>query len=103
MSVTLIMTWNIKDGLEEEYFEFVIRDWVPKTAKLGLRTVAAWYTDYSKDETVPDIRAEALAESKADMRRILISDEWQVIQDELMAYVENYHHKVVETTGEFKL
>ena len=64
MSVTLIMTWDIKQNLEKEYFEFVLREWVPETSRLGLQPVAAWLTDWRIDETVPQIRAEATAEDE---------------------------------------
>lgn len=103
MSVTLIMTWDIKDDVQEDYFEFVIREWVPATTQLGLQTVAAWYTQYRIDESIPNIRAEAIAEDETAIRRILKSTEWQDIQADLMDYVENYNHKIVETTGEFRL
>ena len=103
MSLTLIMTWDIKENKEQDYMEFVLREWVPATNRLGLNTVAAWFTQYRKDETIPMIRAEALVEDKETIRTILQSPEWQHIHEELLEYVENYKHKVVETTGEFKL
>lgn len=103
MSVTLIMTWDIRDDMEREYFEFVVSEWVPATSRLGLQPVAAWYTQYRVDESIPLIRAEAIAESAQKLRDILDSPDWLTIQEELADYVENYSHKVVETTGEFKL
>ena len=103
MSVTLIMTWDIKDEMEQEYFEFVVREWVPATSRLGLQTVAAWLTAWRIDDTVPLIRAEAVADDEDSIRDILKSPEWHTIQSQLMEYVENYSHKVVETTGDFKL
>lgn len=103
MSVTLIMTWDLKDGLEQEYFEFVVQQWVPATNQMGLQTVAAWYTQYRADSNVPLIRAEAVAEDVAAIRGILESQEWKTIHEQLLGYVENYQQKIVETTGEFKL
>jgi len=29
MAVKLLMTWDILPGREQEYFEFVVRDWIP--------------------------------------------------------------------------
>ncbi len=103
MSVTLIMTWDIKDEMEQEYFEFVVREWVPATTRLGLHTVAAWLTAWRIDDSVPLIRAEAVADDEDSMRNILKSTEWYTIQSQLMEYVENYSHKIVETTGDFRL
>jgi hypothetical protein len=103
MSLTLIMTWDIKDNKEQEYMEFVLREWVPATNRLGLKTVAAWYTQYRKDESIPLVRAEALVDDRAAMRKILSSSEWDHIFEQLLEYVDNYKHKIVETTGEFRI
>lgn len=103
MSVTLIMTWDIKEDMEQEYFQFVVREWVPATSRLGLQPVAAWYTQWRIDETVPMIRAEATAEDTEAIHDILKNPDWHSIQAQLMDYVENYSHKVVETTGEFRM
>jgi hypothetical protein len=103
MSVTLIMTWDIKEGLDQEYFEFVVREWVPATNRLGLQMVAAWYTVYSIDESTPRIRAEGISETEEKMREILASEEWKSIYHQLLQYVENYSQKVVFTTGDFQI
>ncbi|GAB5491813.1 MAG: hypothetical protein Phog2KO_20280 [Phototrophicaceae bacterium] len=103
MSVTLIMTWDIKEDMEQEYFQFVVREWVPATSRLGLQPVAAWYTQWRIDETVPMIRAEAIADDADTIHDILKDPDWHSIQAQLMEYVENYSHKVVETTGEFRM
>lgn len=103
MSLTLIMTWDIKEDMEQDYMEFVLSEWVPTTNRMGLKTVAAWYTQYRKDDSVPMIRAEALADDVAAIRAILDSSEWENIHEQLLGYVENYKQKVVETTGEFRM
>lgn len=103
MSITLIMTWDLKQGMEQEYFEFVVQQWVPATSQLGLHTVAAWYTQYRANASVPLIRAEAVAEDVAAIKTILESHEWKAIHTQLLGFVENYQQKIVETTGEFKI
>lgn len=103
MSLTLIMTWNIKENREQDYMEFVLREWVPATNRLGLKTVAAWYTQYRKDDSIPMIRAEALVDDVLAIRNILNSSEWENIHTLLLEYVDNYQHKVVETNGEFRI
>lgn len=103
MSMKLIMNWDIKPGKDQDYFEFVVREWVPATSRLGLKTIGAWYTVYSRDNKQPKIMAEALAEDLGAMREILVSTEWTTIQERLMEYVENYTQKVVPTTGDFQV
>lgn len=102
MSVKLIMNWDIKSGLDQEYFEFVVREWVPTTTRMGLQTVGAWYTVYSRTEA-PQIMAEVIADDLDTMRRILASADWADLHRKLMNYVQNYSQKVVRTSGGFQL
>lgn len=102
-SVKLIMQWNIQDGKDQEYFEFVVREWVPIVSRLGLRTVGAWFSVYTSDETQPRIMAEALADNLEIMRSILAHQDWHGIHARLLEYVEDYSQKVVYTTGDFQL
>jgi len=101
MSVTLLMTWDLRPGMEQEYFQFVVSDWVPETNRIGLQVASAWYTYYRAHDDVPMIRVEGLAPNEDRMREILISPEWQELQERLMGFVTNYKQKVVETTGSF--
>jgi tripartite-type tricarboxylate transporter receptor subunit TctC len=103
MSYTLIMNWDIKPNKDQEYFTFVVQEWVPATSRLGLKMVAAWYTVYSRAGDVSKIRAEGIAETKDEMRQILNSPEWHEIQERLGEYVENYSQKIVETSGGFQI
>lgn len=102
MSVKLIMTWDIKPGMDQDYFEFVVREWVPMTNRLGLQTIGAWYTVYSRDNA-PQIMSEAIAEELDEMRRIIDSPEWRELHAKLMEYVQNYDQKIVRTSGGFQM
>ena len=103
MSIKLLMHWDIKPGRDQEYFEFVVREWVPGINKLGIQPIAAWYTVYSRDEDAQQIMAEAIADDMATMKEALESPEWQELHDRLLEYVENYRHKMVRVTGGFQL
>ena len=100
-SVKLLMRWDIKPEREQDYFEFVIRDWVPGITRLGLEPTGAWYTAYSHAKQ-PQIMAEGLAEDIGTMRLILKSKEWLRLHERLLEYVNNYEHKVVRVTGDFQ-
>ncbi|RMG85270.1 MAG: hypothetical protein D6712_09795 [Chloroflexi bacterium] len=103
MSVKLLMEWDIKPGRDQEYFEFVVREWVPGINRLGVQPIAAWYTIYSRDSNTRQILAEAVADDLETMKRVLQSTEWATLHDKLLDYVENYTHKVVPVTGGFQL
>jgi hypothetical protein len=101
MSLTVIMTWDIRPGMEQDYFQFVVSDWIPATRRIGLQVTAAWYAHYRDDDSTPMIRVEAVANTADEMRQVLSSDDWQDILARLDKYVTDYQQKVVETTGEF--
>jgi hypothetical protein len=103
MSVKLIMYWDIQAGRDQEYFEFVVREWVPETTRLGLKTVGAWYSVYVREENETRIMVESLTDDLPSMRTILRGDDWRDIQDRLLKYVENYRQKVVYTSGDFQM
>lgn len=102
MSIKLLMKWDIKPGKDQDYFEFVVREWVPGINKLGIDNIAAWYTVYSRDNT-PQILAEAITDDDRTMRQVLQSQEWGDLQERLKEYVNNYRQKVVRVTGGFQL
>jgi hypothetical protein len=103
MSVKLLMNWDIKPEREQDYFEFVVREWVPGTQRLGLQTTGAWYTVYSRTKDAPQIMTEGIAPDLDAMRSILASEDWIALQDRLREYVHNYRQKIVHVTGGFQL
>jgi hypothetical protein len=101
-NVKLLMQWDIKSEREQDYFEFVVREWVPGITRLGIEPTGAWYTAYSHTKR-SQIMTEGLAEDLDTMRKILKSSEWIELHERLMEYVNNYQHKVVRVTGGFQL
>jgi hypothetical protein len=101
--VMLIMNWDVKEGKDSDYFEFIVREWATQTNRMGLRMIGLWLSIYSKEDDEPRIRAEALTDDVDTMRRILRSPEWSQMQDRLMDYVDNYTQKVVYTDGDWQL
>jgi hypothetical protein len=103
MTVKLLMNWDIKPGRDQEYFEFVVREWVPGIQRLGLKPTGAWYTVYSRDRDLPQIMTEGIADDLDSMRDIIDSDEWQQLYDKLSEYVSNYQQKIVRASGGFQV
>lgn len=101
-NVKLLMRWDIKADREQDYFEFVVREWVPGITRLGMEPTGAWYTAYSSRKQ-PQILTEGLVEDLPKMQRILASKEWNLLHSRLLDYVDNYSQKVVRVTGDFQL
>jgi len=103
VSVKLLMNWDIKPGRDQEYFEFVVREWVPGIQKLGLQPTGAWYTVYSRSKEQSQMLTEGIAKDIDTMRVILGSEDWSSLQVKLQEYVHNYRQKIVHVTGGFQL
>ena len=101
-NVKLIMNWDIQPEKDQEYFEFVVREWVPGITRLGIETTGAWLTVYSHDDDAPRIMAEGVTENLREAQRILNSEQWLTLHDRLMDYVENYSQNVVRVKDEFQ-
>ncbi len=100
-NVKLLMRWDIKPEREQEYFEFVVREWVPGITRMGMEPTGAWYTAYSQNKQ-SQILTEGLVDDLDAMRGILRSSDWKRLHERLMDFVSNYEQKVVRVTGDFQ-
>ncbi len=100
MAVKLIMSWDILPGREQEYFEFVVREWVPGIQRLGLEPTDAWFTMYGNH---PQIIAGAQIEDKQDLNSLLDSTEWIALTERLLNFVTDFTYKVVPSRKGFQM
>lgn len=99
MAIKLIMTWNIAPEHEQEYFEFVVREFIPGVQRLGFELSDAWATVYGSH---PQIMVGATLPSLTTAQKILRSPEWKTLSNQLMDYVRDYSEKIVEARGGFQ-
>ncbi len=100
MAVKLLMSWDIKPGAEQEYFEFVVREFVPGITKLGIQPTEAWYTVYGN---CPQILTAGVADTADAIRKVLATEEWLALQEKLESFVDNLDRKVIRAGGGFQL
>jgi hypothetical protein len=94
------MTWDIIPGKEQEYFEFVVREFVPAMQGLGIRPTEAWYTTYGER---PQILTGGTAEDLSTMEAVLETEEWATLKDRLLDFVTNFEWKVVQASSGFQM
>jgi len=100
MAVKVLMTWDIAVERDQEYFEFIIGEFIPGVQRLGLQPAEAWATVYG---SYPQIQVGLLAADVSQARQILGSTDWVMLQDRLSNYIKNYSCKVVPARGGFQL
>jgi hypothetical protein len=99
LTVKVLMTWDISPEHEQEYFEFVIGEFIPGVERLGFQPAEAWATIFGR---YPQIQVGLLADSVPMVQHIFDSDDWRNLQEQLFTYVQNYSYKVVPAKGGFQ-
>ncbi len=94
--VKLLMQWDIKMGREQEFSEFVVREFAPKLMQLGVEPSEVLYTMYGDG---PQMLAIGAVESREKLVAILESPRWDKLHEKLLTYVTNYSQKVVRDNG----
>lgn len=100
MQVKIIMNWDIKQGRDQEYFEFVVREFAPGITRLGLQPTEAWFTVYGQRS---QIMMGGITQDFLTMKTLLDSQEWKELHDRLLQYVSNYQQKIVRFSPGFQL
>jgi len=98
--VKLLMTWDIIPGREQEYFEFVVREFIPEIQQLGLEPTDAWVTVYGDQ---PQILTSAEVSGSESLNNILASAQWDQLVVRLNDYVENLALKTVHAKPGFQM
>lgn len=99
MQVKLIMTWDIQTGRDQDYFEFVVREYVPGVKRLGLQITQAWFTVYGSSS---QIMMEGIADDLDTMKQMVSGGEWHELQEKLDQYVTNFQQKIVRLLPRFQ-
>ncbi len=96
----LLLSWDIRPGRNQEYSEFMMREFVPGLNRMGLTPSEAWLSVYGEG---PQIMMEAAVEELEMAREVLASTQWRELQDKLEEYVDGYQQKVVRTNRGFQI
>ena len=98
--VKLLLSWDISEGKEAGYMEFVVHELGPVLSRLGLTITDAWYTIAGEG---PQVILGGVAEDRQSLDRILQHPEWHELQQKLLGYVINYRIKIAAPQGLFQM
>ena len=98
--VKLLLLWDIAEGKESSYMEFVVHELGPGLGSLGLTITDAWYTIAGNG---PQVIIGGVAEDRESLDRILQNSEWHKLQQKLLEYVLNYRIKITTPQGLFQM
>jgi len=98
--VKLIMSWDITPEHEQDYFEFVIRDYIPGVQRMGCELTDAWATVYGNK---PQITVSVIIGSPRKARQLLFSEDWLSLNNRLQDFIQNYTMKLVYARNRFQI
>jgi predicted amino acid dehydrogenase len=96
----LILTWDITPEHEQEYFEFVIREYIPGIQRLGCELSDAWATVYGAK---PQITVSKVLPNAKKVRQLFVTEEWITLTNRLQDFIQNYNLKVVYARSNFQI
>jgi len=99
VAVKILMTWDIAQENEQEYFEFIVSEFVPGVQRLGFQPLDAWATLYGD---YPQIQVGMMATDALNAQRALDSEAWEKLQEKLFEYIENFSYKIVPARSGFQ-
>jgi hypothetical protein len=96
----LLLSWDIKPGRDQEYFEFMVREFAPGITRLGLTPTEAWLAVYGE---CPQIMMESVANDVETIRTLLDSADWVELHTKLLGFVDNYEQRIVHASTGFQI
>jgi hypothetical protein len=88
----VIISYDVLPSSHENYFRFVMSEFVPTMQEMGLYMTEAWHTAYGD---YPLRMATFVAEDHETIETMLGSKEWQDLESRFLSFVRNYSIKVV--------
>ena len=99
MQHKLIMTWDIANGKEQEYFDFLVHTFVPRMNQLGFELTDAWATIYGD---CPQVMVTAVLPDELEAERRMSQNDWLVLIDQLEGFVTDLEMKLVPASNGFQ-
>ena len=84
---TIFFYWDVRDGKEKEYRDFLFSEYLPSMAQMGVTVRDGWVRMAGAG---PQIMAIGEADNITNVTIALGSREFQAIEARLQNYVENY-------------
>jgi len=100
MQVKLILTYDILETTEEQYYQFMTSEFLVWLQEQGLVLTDVWHTMYGD---YPMRTVGLVAEDEADLAAVLDSAEWHEFESRLLEFVTNYERRIVPFRGDFQI
>jgi hypothetical protein len=97
--VKMLLTFDPLPERREEYFHYMLGEFVPALESLGLTMAETWHTAYGH---YPLRLTAFVAPDASTMDTVIESDAFAQLEARLQDFVENYHRRVVPADRRFQ-
>ena len=98
--IKLLLTYDVIQERQQEYYHFVMGRYVPALQSMGFQMSEAWHTAYGNS---PDRLVGFVCRDDETLQKLLDSDLWTTLNDELEEFVMGFSYKIVPYKGGFQL
>ena len=98
-AVKLLLTYDPIPERREDYFEYMLSEFVPRLERMGLTMCEVWHTAYGD---YPLRLTGFLAPDRDTLESVLNSEAFQDLERRLQQYVVNYRRRVVPLRRRFQ-
>lgn len=88
----LLLSYNIRPGNSQAYYEFVLGRYVPIMQALGFEMSEAWHTAYGD---YPNRLVGFVSRDRELMMELFHNETWLELNEQLMEHVTDFSYKVV--------
>lgn len=92
--VKVMISYDMREGREQEAQEYLVNKLAPGLAKLGFRVSDVWYTVWGNS---PQITSGGEVDSLAKAQDIFLSSEWEKLAAGMEDITDNFKVRVVKS------
>jgi len=96
----LLLSYEVKPEAMQEYYQFVMGRYVPALQAMGMQMSEAWHTAYG---AAPNRLIGFVCEDQETINRLLESENWTAVNEELARFVMDFSYKVIPYRGGFQI
>jgi hypothetical protein len=96
----LLLEYDVVQETLQEYYQFVMGQYVPALQSMGLQMSEAWHTAYGN---APNRLVGFVCSDRQTMDRLLDSELWVDLNEQLEKFVTDLQYKVVPYRGGFQI
>jgi hypothetical protein len=88
----LVMRYNIEPESAQDYYQFIIGQYIPVMQTMGLEVTEAWHTAYGD---YPNRLIVFVSRDDQTARQVVNDPAWEELNDRLLEYVTDFDYKII--------